>query len=94
MCLCVRVCLCLCMYVYTLACACSFPLAAGALSNLSVDAEKADRRIGPGSVFQHRSDGRTSGPCRIRGPSKKCNCLIIHCLYCCLAGLCFIPLAK
>lgn len=83
---------CVCVYVCTLACARSFSLAADALSNPRVDTEKTDRTIGPGSVFEHRFDGRTSGPCRIRGPSKKCHIyLIVHCLYCCLAGLCLFP---
>lgn len=45
--MCVHAYLCLFVCVYTLACACFFPLAADALSNLSVDTEKADRRIGP-----------------------------------------------
>lgn len=45
----------------------SFPLAPGALNNLVVDPEKADRWIDPGSVLQQRFDGR------IRGPYTKCS---------------------
>lgn len=40
-------------------------------------------------VFQNRFDGRIKGPCRIRGPSKKCNiCLIIDCIVLWLALFC------